>query len=35
VQWIEGWIQPDEVLYDIGANVGAYSLADLCPPLPR
>jgi FkbM family methyltransferase len=26
VRWIEERIQPGEVLYDIGANVGAYSL---------
>lgn len=26
VQWIEEWIEQDDVLYDIGANVGAYSL---------
>jgi FkbM family methyltransferase len=26
VDWIETWLQPDQVLYDIGANVGAYSL---------
>jgi len=26
IQWIEEFIKPDEVFYDIGANVGAYSL---------
>jgi FkbM family methyltransferase len=26
VEWIEQWVQPGEVLYDIGANIGAYSL---------
>jgi FkbM family methyltransferase len=26
VEWIHRWIAPGEVLYDIGANVGAYSL---------
>lgn len=26
VDWIERWLQPGEVLFDIGANVGAYSL---------
>ncbi len=26
VDWIEQWIRPGEVLYDLGANVGAYSL---------
>lgn len=26
VQWIEGFLQQGEVLFDIGANVGAYSL---------
>lgn len=26
VEWIEHWIQPGDVLFDIGANVGAYSL---------
>jgi FkbM family methyltransferase len=26
IQWIERWIQAGEVLYDVGANVGAYSL---------
>jgi FkbM family methyltransferase len=26
VSWIEQFIRPDDVLYDIGANVGAYSL---------
>jgi FkbM family methyltransferase len=25
VAWIEQWFKPDEVFYDIGANVGAYS----------
>jgi FkbM family methyltransferase len=35
VQWIEGWIQPDEVLYDIGANVGAYSLVAALSPAVR
>ena len=35
VQWIEGWIRPDEVLYDIGANVGAYSLVAALSPAVR
>jgi FkbM family methyltransferase len=26
VRWIEHYLQPGEVLYDIGANVGAYTL---------
>ena len=26
VEWIEGWFRPGDVFYDIGANVGAYSL---------
>ena len=26
VSWIETWLGPGETLYDIGANVGAYSL---------
>jgi len=26
VQWIENYIKPSHVLYDVGANVGAYSL---------
>ena len=26
VEWIEEWFKPGDVLYDIGANVGAYSL---------
>ena len=26
VDWIERWLRPDDVLYDIGANVGAYAL---------
>jgi FkbM family methyltransferase len=26
VRWIEQYLQPDEVLYDVGANVGAYTL---------
>lgn len=26
VDWIESWVNPDDVLYDIGANIGAYSL---------
>jgi FkbM family methyltransferase len=26
VGWIEGWLGPGETLYDVGANVGAYSL---------
>ena len=26
IQWIEEWLEQDDVLYDIGANVGAYSL---------
>lgn len=26
VHWIENFIRPGEVLYDVGANVGAYSL---------
>ncbi len=35
VQWIEDWIRPDEVLYDIGANVGAYSLVAALSPAVR
>lgn len=26
MHWIENYITPDEIVYDIGANVGAYSL---------
>lgn len=26
VEWIETWFKPGDVFYDIGANVGAYSL---------
>ena len=26
MQWIRDYIQPDDIVYDIGANVGAYSL---------
>jgi FkbM family methyltransferase len=26
VEWIERWVKPGEVFFDIGANVGAYSL---------
>lgn len=26
IKWIEQWLKPGDVLYDIGANVGAYSL---------
>lgn len=26
VSWIEEWLHPGETLYDIGANIGAYSL---------
>lgn len=26
VEWIEAWIRPGDVLYDVGANVGGYSL---------
>jgi len=26
VRWIEEWLRPGETLYDVGANVGAYSL---------
>ena len=26
VEWIEQWVKPGDVLYDVGANVGAYSL---------
>lgn len=26
VEWIERWVRPGEVFYDIGANVGPYSL---------
>ena len=26
VEWIEKWFKPGDVFYDIGANVGAYSL---------
>jgi len=28
VCWIETYVRPGEVLYDVGANVGAYSLID-------
>jgi FkbM family methyltransferase len=35
VRWIEDWIRPDEVLYDIGANVGAYSLVAALSPSVR
>jgi FkbM family methyltransferase len=30
VRWIEQWIRPGEVLFDIGANVGSYSLIAFC-----
>jgi FkbM family methyltransferase len=26
VRWIEQWLRPGEVMWDVGANVGAYSL---------
>lgn len=26
IEWIETWFEPGDVFYDIGANVGAYSL---------
>ena len=26
MRWIEGFVGPGDVFYDIGANVGAYSL---------
>lgn len=26
IEWIHAWVAPGDVLYDIGANVGAYSL---------
>ena len=26
VRWVEDYLGPDEVLYDVGANVGAYTL---------
>ena len=26
MRWLEAWIGPDDVLWDIGANVGGYSL---------
>ena len=32
VEWIEQWIRPGETLYDIGANVGAYSLVAAMAP---
>lgn len=35
VRWIEDWIRPNEVLYDIGANVGAYSLVAALSPAVR
>jgi FkbM family methyltransferase len=35
VQWIEDWVQPGEVLYDIGANVGAYTLVAALSPRSR
>ncbi len=30
VHWIETYLHPGEVLYDIGANIGAYSLIACC-----
>jgi FkbM family methyltransferase len=36
VRWIEGYLKPGEVLYDVGANVGAYTLvAALAAPEAR
>jgi FkbM family methyltransferase len=32
VEWIRRTVRPDEVLYDIGANVGAYSLVAAMKP---
>ena len=32
MQWIEEWVQPGEVFYDIGANVGAYTLVAALSP---
>lgn len=32
VEWIENWVKPDEVFYDIGANVGAYTLVAALSP---
>jgi FkbM family methyltransferase len=32
VAWLEGRVQPHDVLYDIGANVGAYSLVAVKKP---
>jgi len=32
IAWIESRIAPGDVLYDIGANVGAYSLLAACRP---
>jgi FkbM family methyltransferase len=26
IKWLDGYVKPNEVLFDIGANVGAYSL---------
>jgi len=26
IDWIESWFKPGDVFYDIGANIGAYSL---------
>ena len=26
VEWIEKWVEQDDVVYDLGANIGAYSL---------
>jgi FkbM family methyltransferase len=35
VRWIEDWMRPDEVFYDVGANVGAYSLVAALSPAVR
>lgn len=32
VEWIENWVKPGEVFYDIGANVGAYTLVAALSP---
>jgi FkbM family methyltransferase len=36
VHWIEGYVKPGDVLYDVGANIGAYTLvAALAVPEAR
>jgi FkbM family methyltransferase len=34
-EWIERWFRPDEVFYDIGANVGTYALIAGAVALPQ